>query len=185
MPYIPLTSFTPVVLSKNNKILIIVNLVFNSFFLRTTRSATLLPLVTRKLDSRRTQNSFHKFNKRYLSCFFKIYQMRWHIRVKEKLRFIIIYNKMAKAYLKCQHFQKVGDVSKACRQWNVTCILWPATAYMELREAQKENTSVRGITRNEVKTVWQVYSISSPSTLKCKLIICYTQINLTFKTTLT
>jgi hypothetical protein len=39
--------------------------------------------------------------------------MRWHIRVKEKLRFIIIYNKMAKAYLKCKHFQKVGDVNKA------------------------------------------------------------------------
>ena len=49
--------------------------------------------------------------------------MRWYIRVKEKLRFIIIYNKMAKAYLKCKYFQKVGDVSKACRQWNVTCIL--------------------------------------------------------------
>ena len=28
--------------------------------------------------------------------------MRWHIRVKGKLRFIIIYNKMAKAYLKCE-----------------------------------------------------------------------------------
>ena len=49
--------------------------------------------------------------------------MRWYIRVKEKLRFIIIYNKMAKAYLKYKYFQKVGDVSKACRQWNVTCIL--------------------------------------------------------------
>jgi hypothetical protein len=44
-----------------------------------------------------------------------------YIRVKEKLRFIIIYNKIAKVYLKCKHFQKVGDVNKACRQWNVTC----------------------------------------------------------------
>jgi hypothetical protein len=26
-----------------------------------------------------------------------------------------IYNKTAKAFLKCKHFQKVGDVSKACR----------------------------------------------------------------------
>ena len=49
--------------------------------------------------------------------------MKWHTRVKEKLRFIIIYFKMAKVYLKCKHFPKVGDVSKACRQWNVTCIL--------------------------------------------------------------
>jgi hypothetical protein len=56
MPYITLTL---VVLSKNNKILIIVNLAFHSFFLRTTGSAILLSLVTRKLDSRRTQNSFH------------------------------------------------------------------------------------------------------------------------------
>jgi hypothetical protein len=58
-----LTLFTSVVLSKNNKILIIINLAFHSFFLRTTASAT------RKLDSRGTQNSFHMFNKRYLSWF--------------------------------------------------------------------------------------------------------------------
>jgi hypothetical protein len=37
--------------------------------------------------------------------------MRWHIREKEKLRFTIIYNKMAKAYLKCQYFQKGGEVA--------------------------------------------------------------------------
>ena len=60
-----------------------------------------------------------------------------------------IYKKTAKAYLKCKHYQKVCDVNKACRQWNVTCIPLPATAYTEVREAQKENTSVR----NEVKTV--------------------------------
>ena len=60
-----------IALSKNNKIFIIVNLVFHSFFLRTTGSATLLSLVTRKLDSRRTQNSFHMFNKRYLSWFLR------------------------------------------------------------------------------------------------------------------
>ena len=48
-----------VTLSKNNKILIIVNLAFHSFFLRTTGSTTLLSLVTRKLDSRRTQQFSH------------------------------------------------------------------------------------------------------------------------------
>ena len=117
MPYIALTSFTLVVVSKNYKILIIPNLAFHSFFVRTTGSATLFS-GSWIADEHKTV-----FNKRYLSCFFTIYQMRWHIRVNEKLRFIIIYNKMAKAYLKCKHFQKVGDVNKACRQWNVTCII--------------------------------------------------------------
>jgi hypothetical protein len=44
---------------------------------------------------------------------FKIYQMRWYIRVKEKLRFIIIYKKTAKACLKCKHYQKVCDVKQS------------------------------------------------------------------------
>jgi len=35
---------------------------------------------------------------------------------------------MAKAYLKCKHFQKVGDVNRECGQWIVTYILWPVTA---------------------------------------------------------
>jgi hypothetical protein len=59
------------------KILIIINLAFHSFFLCTTASATLLSLVTRKLDSRRTQNSFHMFNKRYLS-WFSYFRLRSH-----------------------------------------------------------------------------------------------------------
>jgi hypothetical protein len=125
--FISLTLFTPVVLSKNNKILIIVNLAFHSFFLRTTGSTTLLSLVTRKLDSRRTQQFSH-VQWTISKLVFKIYQMRWHIRVKEKFRFIIVYNKMANAYLKCKHFQKVGNVNKVCRQWNVTCIIWSVTA---------------------------------------------------------
>ena len=69
--FISLTLFTPVVSSKNNTILIFVNLAFHSFSLRTTGSATLLSLVTRNLDSRRTQNSFHIFNKRFLSWFLR------------------------------------------------------------------------------------------------------------------
>ena len=61
--------------SFNNKILTIFNLAFHSFFLCTTGSATLLSLVSRKLDSRRTQNSFHMFNKRYLSWFLRF--IKW------------------------------------------------------------------------------------------------------------
>jgi hypothetical protein len=36
--------------------------------------------------------------------------MRWHIRMKEKLRFIIIYNKMAKAYLKHRRLCRVKNM---------------------------------------------------------------------------
>ena len=77
--------------------------------------------------------------------------MRWYIRLKEKLRFIIIYNKLTKAYLKCKHFQKVGDVNKACRQWNVTCIL--LTGDCVNGGTQSTKRKYLGISRNEVKTV--------------------------------
>jgi hypothetical protein len=37
--------------------------------------------------------------------------MRWYIRLKEKLRFIIIYNKMTKAYLKCSLLSSFLDTN--------------------------------------------------------------------------
>jgi tRNA U34 2-thiouridine synthase MnmA/TrmU len=64
-----------------------------------------------------------------------------------------IYNKTAKAFLKCKHFQKVGDVSKACRQWNVTCILTGDCVNGSMRSTKRKYLSTR-LTRNEVKTVY-------------------------------
>ena len=78
--------------------------------------------------------------------------MRWYIRLKEKLRFIIICNKMTKAYLKCKHFQKVGDVYKQSVS-SMERDLHPLTGDCINGGTQSTKRKYLGISRNEVKTV--------------------------------